>query len=155
MVNFDILWTVFAPDTLVVASPFMDSKQILRIIGSPYLSKSSQGIFRIRAWQWDWDGKAMLKVGYDLEIEYFRGSQKIAALPVYPLQALPKVQRDKLCGNIRKRAIQFIKATIRCEPGANQAFRYNGQVYMHGRDISRNTDAVKGQVGESRCINHR
>src|ERR1043166_9301848 len=107
--TFETLWTLFAPETLIVATPFRGLRQILRV--ADYLM--APNVLRIWAWQWDWDGSKMVRVKYELRIERFRGTKKVLELPYYPLACCEKP--DELCAIVRGRSLEFIKATARSD----------------------------------------
>ncbi|KAI9689742.1 MAG: hypothetical protein M1822_009624 [Bathelium mastoideum] len=125
-VTFDTLWTLFAPETFVVARAFMGIPQILQTINCVRFSRRC---FRVWAWHWDWNGKMLIRVKHCLNIERFIGTARIAELPYQPLRH--HSQPEALCAAIRKRSLKFIKATTRCKQGASQMFRYTGSVYVH------------------------
>jgi len=113
----------------------MDVDQILQVVDSPNITRR---FFRIKAWQWDWDGKRMMKVKYELEIDRFRGTKQIAELPFHPLKYT--LQPDALCATILDRSMKFINATVRCDSGCSQLFQYKGYVYTHSRNIFPGSD---------------
>ncbi|RYP17984.1 hypothetical protein DL765_004203 [Monosporascus sp. GIB2] len=94
-VTFETLWTLFAPETLVVARPFMNIQQVFRVIDTIRLSSR---FFRIWAWHWDWDGKALIKVKYDLDIERFVGTRLVDDLPYQPLAYCSQAEAIKEYG---------------------------------------------------------
>jgi hypothetical protein len=140
VVTFETLWTVFAPNTLIVARPFMNIPQILKVSHSPipYNPQHRYRSLTMWAWCWDWDGKRMLKVTYQLKFERFPGTKDITELQYYPLSFC--TNPDELCNTVRKRSLQFIKTTARCGLGSSQMFLYNGLAYADQRNILSNED---------------
>ncbi|RYP83495.1 hypothetical protein DL770_005385 [Monosporascus sp. CRB-9-2] len=142
-VTFETLWTLFAPETLVAARPFMNIPQVFRVIDTIRLSRR---FFRIRAWHWDWDGKALIRVKYDLDIERFVGTRRVDELPYQPLADCS--QAEAMCNTIRGRSLRFIEQTFWCKPGVSQLFQYHGRAYVHRRQKIFPTDTneinVKG-----------
>jgi hypothetical protein len=124
--TFENLWTLFAPETLIVAKPFLNTKQILKV--ADY--STAPHVFRVWAWQWDWNGTIMVKVKYDLRVERFRGERDVANLPYYPL-TYHEGGPDALRAIVRERSLDFIKATARCESRTSPVFRYHQLAYAH------------------------
>lgn len=138
--TYETLWTVFAPNTLIVARPFMNTPQILKVADSPipYHRRDLHRALWMWAWCWDWDGKRMLKVEYRLKFERFPGTKDITELQYYPLCFYDNP--EELRSTVRKRSLQFIKTTARCPPGASQMFLYDGLAYADQRNVLSNED---------------
>jgi len=118
----------------------MNIPQILKVADSPipYNSRQLDRALWMWAWCWDWDGKRMLKVEYGLKFERFPGTKDITELQYYPLSFYDNP--EELCNTIRKRSLQFIKTTARCDLGASQMFLYDGLTYADQRSVLSNED---------------
>ncbi|RYP56141.1 hypothetical protein DL771_012086 [Monosporascus sp. 5C6A] len=121
--TFETLWTLFAPETLVMARPFMNIPQVFRVIDTIRLSRR---LFRIWAWHWDWDGKLL------------SGSSMTWILNVSS-------------GLDEGRSLRFIEQTFWCKPGADQLFQYHGHAYVHRRQkiFPTNTSEINGDTLDS------
>lgn len=135
VVTFDTLWTIFAPGRLIVARLFQNKEQVFKVNDSPipWSSHIPYRRHKMWAWSWDCDGKKLLKIEYGLKFERFRGTKPITELPYYPVEYHTDTQ--KLLDESRTRALKFIKATIRCQKGAEQMFRYSGLAYADQRNL--------------------
>jgi hypothetical protein len=80
----------------------------------------------------------MLKVEYGLKFDRFPGTKDITELQYYPLSFYE--HPEELCNIIRKRSLQFIKTTARCNQGASQMYRYEGLAYADQRSVLSNED---------------
>ncbi|KAK0627840.1 P-loop containing nucleoside triphosphate hydrolase protein [Immersiella caudata] len=131
-ITFDTLWTIFPPLGLVVARPFLHVPQILQVddLSMPCLPVPGQKWFRVWVRGWDWNGKMMSKVHYELKMPRFQGVVHAGDLPFYPLA--DHDQPDALRTTIRARSMRFIRATAYCASGAAQAFLHEGPAYAHG-----------------------
>lgn len=143
--TFDTLWTVFAPGTHIVARVFRGSEQIFTVHDSPipwpqYAAQVTYKHHTMWVWNWDYDGKKILKVFYKLKFERFRGTKPITELPYYTLSVLPDERQQALTKASRGRAYKFIKATVRCKKGAEQMFMYHGLAYADQRNLLSNKD---------------
>lgn len=87
VVTFETLWTAFAPGSLIVARPFMNTDQIMMVEDSPipWGPNSLRHSLSLWAWTWDWDGRRLLKVEHEFKIERFRGTKNVKDLTVIPL----------------------------------------------------------------------
>ncbi|KAI1337337.1 hypothetical protein F5Y15DRAFT_418099 [Xylariaceae sp. FL0016] len=135
--TFETMWTVFAPKTLIVVKPYMGHLQLLQVHGSPIPSRwmPTNQITRLwlEAWGWDWNGKKMVKVFYDLKIKRFRGTKQINELDYYPLSyhSDPGLLRSQIVG----RSKSFLRMTRFVKPGAGQSFSYEGNAFVTRRKV--------------------
>ena len=145
-ISFETLWTLFPPRQMIVAAPFMDIPQILRVEDAP-TPRRGAGLaesYQIWAWQWDWDGKMMVKVHYRLSIPRFQGSRRIVDLPYYPLSFHDKPGPEALRASVRQRSRSFLEATIHYRHHAYPMFLYNGYAYTHSSAFAHNGAASVG-----------
>ncbi|KAK3319660.1 putative 26S protease regulatory subunit [Cercophora scortea] len=144
VVTFNTLWTVFVPGTLVVARLFQNVAQIFKIVDAPIPVSRPYPSRQVTMWasSWDWNGKKLVRVEYELNFEWFRGTRAITELPYYPL--MYHEDPERLLKEARTRALRFIRATARCTPGAGQMFRYDGVAYGEQRNILSSKDTPPG-----------
>ena len=73
MTSFDAAWTLFAPGTMIVARPFLNLPQLLRVTETtvPWtqMSHKDGDSQYTTASCWDWNGRRMVEVSYKLECE--------------------------------------------------------------------------------------
>ncbi|RYP22908.1 hypothetical protein DL767_008956 [Monosporascus sp. MG133] len=151
--TFETLWTVFAPKTLIVTKPFLGIPQLLEVSSSPLSAPGAmKKVSRLwmTAWCWDWDGKKMVKVYYDLKFRRFRGTMEISKLDYYPLSYYEGA--EELQSTIRKRSKAFLKATMFCPTGAGQTFKYEGMAFVARRKVvsgSRDEDEDEDEFNDN------
>ncbi|KAK3690381.1 putative 26S protease regulatory subunit [Podospora appendiculata] len=119
VVTFNTLWTVFVPGTLVVARLFQNVAQIFKIVDAPIpVSRGPYSMRQVTMWasSWDWNGKKLVRVEYELNFEWFRGTKVITELPYYPL--MYHEDPERLLREARARARC---ASSRPRPGAPRA----------------------------------
>jgi len=152
-VTFETLWTVFAPKTLVVVKPFMGVPQLLQVSDAPmpyYRSRVRLPLaLYMSAWCWDFDGKRMVKSTYRLRFKRFNGTKEINELDFYPVSY--HSDPAALYASIKIRAVDYLKATLFCEKGAGQMFRYEGNAYKAGRKIVSGTKDDEDVSEETFC----
>ncbi|KAH8589629.1 P-loop containing nucleoside triphosphate hydrolase protein [Bisporella sp. PMI_857] len=139
LTTFETAWTLFAPGTLIVAKPFMNIAQVLRVADAPVpwagsVAKNASHLMT-SAWCWDWNGETMIKVKYNLKMKRFRGTKAINGMEYYPL--LYYEEQAQLRETIRMRSHTFLVNTLFREPGANQMFIYSGNAYVGANKIIR------------------
>jgi hypothetical protein len=85
--TYDTMWTIFKPKAKVVAKPFLQTTQIFEVAFAPIPEfKSAPKKTAVSVWCWDWNGKEMTKVFYDIIIDRFRRTKDISQLACYPLE---------------------------------------------------------------------
>ncbi|CAG8955733.1 hypothetical protein HYFRA_00010999 [Hymenoscyphus fraxineus] len=134
LVNYDTLWTWFAPKTRIVVKKFFNTPQILEVAISPipYYTPIERTL-HMWAFCWDWNGKAMVKVFYLFKIDRFRGSKSISELEYYPLEF--DANKDDLIVKTKERSQKYVKY-VSVKPGASQKFIYKGDAYGDTRKVS-------------------
>jgi hypothetical protein len=105
-IEFDHLWTIFVPGTLVV------STRSGRVRGfnlkDTELRKppwEDKGYFILQCYYIDWDGTRFGTARADLVIREFKGSSSLSDLTEYPLAYHP--QKDLLIAELRERGKKF------------------------------------------------
>jgi hypothetical protein len=79
------IWAIFRPGTLVVAHPFPDEPQILRVQRHGPLN-SNTGAFTVTCTAYDWNGKSLERKNYEFSIKKFEDEIPIQDLPCYPVE---------------------------------------------------------------------
>ncbi|KAF2965667.1 hypothetical protein GQX73_g7873 [Xylaria multiplex] len=95
-VTFDKLWTIFAPDCLIVGKDSFDAMSVWRA-RSHGIKKLRDGsiIFEIAGEYLEWDGKKLGNVYQPLVIPRFEGAVKIEDLAFSPLKRHPQEKAIK------------------------------------------------------------
>ena len=127
------MWSLFVPGQLVFAKPFLGTPQVFVVEAPPYnWDTSIENPSRLTAncWCYDWNGKHLVKVYFEVEFEQFRGTKPVSELPCYPLdyyQAEEGPYRTKkdLTEMLIARGKKFYKIA-RTPKGAKQMYRHDG-----------------------------
>ncbi|KAL7789035.1 P-loop containing nucleoside triphosphate hydrolase protein [Trichoderma ceciliae] len=91
-VQFDDLWTIFPPGTLVYGKPFQNQDQVFVVRDYmkawPGRGDRPQRLFpwKLDCWTYDWTGKKFQRAPFELSFEPFEGHRPITALPYYPFE---------------------------------------------------------------------
>ncbi|KAK3984333.1 transitional endoplasmic reticulum ATPase 1 [Cladorrhinum sp. PSN332] len=151
VVTFDTLWTIFAPESLVVGRPFQNVAQLFKVHDPPlpWPHNYYSSTHRMWIWGWDYNGKGLIQIQYLHKFDRFRGTKRITELPYYPLEYYD--DKEKLLRDSRDRTLEFIKATVKCKAGAQQMFIYHGLAY----EAERNLLSSKGGDGGEGDDDHR
>jgi hypothetical protein len=167
------LWTLFPPGTIIVSHPFLGEPQIFTVASCDGFV-SSDDIFELVCFSFDWDGAQFGRVPYEMNIPYWGPDRKsIVELPFYPLQYYvePDTLDDGPCedavARLKERLLRRGKKFVehcRAEKG-KQMFKYRGDAQFHtGRSLinhgensdgERNsrTDDMESSAGLSRSRN--
>ena len=143
IVTYDTLWTLFPPETRVVTKLFLNCEQVFVVHQAPTPFNVNPpgarlGLYTV-VWCWDWNGRSMTKVYYQLEIDTFSGTKPIDQLPFYPLQYYKGGtfgSEEKLCQALRIRGESYNRI-VRSVSGATQLFSYHGDVVVERRSITK------------------
>jgi hypothetical protein len=90
-ITYDLLWTLFKPNTLAHTKCFGTGQPrcVRYEFGEEKTTKSGIEYFHIKARYLDFDGKVFGEASSEHAIEKFRGAKRIAALDVFPLKYHP------------------------------------------------------------------
>lgn len=138
--TFDTMWTIFEPKTKVVAKPFLQTTQIFEVAFAPIPRFDNVPSTKRRAvsvWCWDWNGKEMTKVFYDIMINRFWGTKDISQLACYPLvYYMDGVDEEiqSLCDNLRERGKKYNRI-VKSKTGASQMYMYDGPALSERRSV--------------------
>jgi hypothetical protein len=141
--TYNTMWTLFAPNTNLVARPFLNTPQIFEVFAAPWTPVSTNPRIRyVVVWCWDWNGKDMVKVHYLLPIERFRGTKNINKLLCYPVDYHKdgsEKEREELFAAARERGAKYNKF-VRRKPGATQMYAYDGEALSESQQILRSAE---------------
>jgi hypothetical protein len=90
-ITYDLLWTLFKPNTLVYTKCFGTGQPrcVRYEFGEEKRTKDGVEYFHIKARYLDFDGKVFGETSSDHAIEKFRGAKRITALEIFPLTYHP------------------------------------------------------------------
>ena len=94
-ITYDLLWTLFKPNTLVHTKCFGTGQPrcVRYDFGEEKTTKGGLKYFHVNARYLDFDGKVLGETSSEHAIEKFRGAKQIAALEVFPLKFHPSEER--------------------------------------------------------------
>jgi hypothetical protein len=136
-VTHEQLWTIFPPGCLVYARPALNKSQVFITQAYEYKSgTSSEDIFVLTCWAYDWNGKTFDRAPYDFEIESYPDTVVVNSLRVYPLEYYSdKKGLNALREVLIKRGQSFHRLCTR-QKGA-QLFYYDGLAIPDRKGITR------------------
>jgi hypothetical protein len=146
------MWTVFPPKTKVIAKVFLNTLQVFEVAFSPIIRQNRlpPKLWMI-VWCWDWNGKEMTKVYYQIPIERFWGTKDINQIPCYPLEYYSdgtEEQIEAFCISQRARGAKYNRI-VRSQPGSSQMYVYDGPALSERRSVVKksNRDNVNATAG--------
>lgn len=127
-VQFEDLWTVFPPGTLVYGKPFQDQHQVFIVQDNlqtwPKRDDKSQYLpWRFNAWSYDWTGRNFERTAFTVSIDSFDGYQPITMLPYCPFDVHP--DRESIKKDLIERGKKFRKLCTAAE--GERLFDYSGK----------------------------
>jgi hypothetical protein len=93
-VQFDDLWTIFPPGTLVYGKPFQNQDQLFIVQDNAgtwpeHDSRPQQLLpWKLICWTYDWTGEMFQRIAFTLVFEPYDGHKPIPALPYCPFELL-------------------------------------------------------------------
>ena len=138
------MWTLFVPGTHVIAKPFLGTNQIFEVFDplipwDPNLPTKLYVIVR----GWDYDGKSMVRVYYELSIDKFRGTKDINELECFPIMyyknAAGEYNKEELCQTITAREKKYVEY-VNCPQGATQMHSHDGNAVSERRNAIKTED---------------
>ena len=136
--TYDTMWTIFPPKTKVVAKLFLNTFQVFEVAFAPIPRSIRVPRKRyVEVWCWDWNGKEMTKVYYEIPVELFWGTKDIGQLPCYPLEYYQdgnEKEIDSLCNTLRVRGEKYNRI-VRSKAGASQMYVYGGPALSERRSV--------------------
>ncbi|KAI2620662.1 P-loop containing nucleoside triphosphate hydrolase protein [Hypomontagnella submonticulosa] len=127
-IQFNDLWTLFPPGTMVYGKPFQNEDQVFFVRDNvrpwPEHSDSPPKLspWELECWTYDWKGEKFQRTGFTLVFEHFVGQRPITALPYYPFEEHPN--RDSVRDALIKRGKIFRKLCT-ADKGS-RLFEYDG-----------------------------
>lgn len=100
LTTFSLLWTHFRPETLVMYQT--DHFQECYRVSDCNMTPKNESC-AITAWSWDYNGISFGPTRRTLHIPAFHGARKITELNVFPVDALPDVERRELSRQLIER----------------------------------------------------
>ncbi|KAJ2982968.1 hypothetical protein NUW58_g6334 [Xylaria curta] len=91
-IQFDDLWTIFAPGTLIYGKPFQNEGQVFVVKDNrmtwPKRNRDSGDYhpWSLVAWSYDWKDGSFGRTGFVLTFEHFDGHRPLTTLPYYPFE---------------------------------------------------------------------
>ncbi|PNP47425.1 hypothetical protein TGAMA5MH_01244 [Trichoderma gamsii] len=138
-VQFDDLWTIFPPGTMVYGKSFQDQDQVFIVQDSRYSwpehnDHPPQDLpWKLDCWTYDWNGEKFQRTAFTLLFEPYDGHKPIKALPYYPFSL--KAAEDK---SIKKALIERGKRfrSLCTAKEGSQLFEYSGQTIFGKKGFS-------------------
>ena len=128
-VQFDDLWTIFPPGTLVYGKPFQSQDQVFLVrdykSSWPEPGDRPQQMlpWTLVCWTYDWNGEAFQRTSYELLFDQFDGHKPITSLPFYPFELHP--DHDSIKRTLIKSGKMFRKLCTATE--GSRLFEYDGE----------------------------
>lgn len=148
-IQFDHLWTLFAPGDLVYATPFMKQEQVFIVKDSSHHIKEEGGsnsgrdgkrVWPLYCWSYDWNGKEFDRISVIFKIQDFQGSRMVNTLPCHPLSYhFSGHDTDSKLAEFYKSLIsRGRKFEDYCTKAVGtQMFEYAGEAICHGSGFQR------------------
>lgn len=125
-VQFDNLWTIFPPGTLVYGRPFQNEPQLFLVEDCrtpwPDTDGRQQAAWRLTCWTYDWNGDLFQRTPFTLTFEPYEGHRPITSLPFYPFEYHSDI--SGITATLVERGKKFRMLCSAKE--APQMFEYNG-----------------------------
>lgn len=126
LTTFQLLWTLFRPETIVVLHT-PNFKECYRVNQVGDDIKNGELVFKISTWSWDYNGSLFGPTKSQHYIQQFEGVRSITELNAYPLWALPEDEREELENQLKIRGRKWRDFVD------NSHKQYSGKLpdYMH------------------------
>ncbi|KAI9370165.1 P-loop containing nucleoside triphosphate hydrolase protein [Aspergillus egyptiacus] len=128
-IQFDDLWTIFPPGTLIYGRPFQNQDQIFivqdSLVAWPYRDTSAtkkMQPWKLQCWTYDWNGEAFQRTSFALLFDAFEGHRPITSLPYYPFDLVEN--GEKIKQQLIDRGKLFREYCM--APEGSRLFDYNG-----------------------------
>lgn len=96
-VQFDDLWTVFPPGSLVYGRPFQNQDQVFVVKDSPRswpVKRHGETLpFLLQAWSYDWKDESFARKSFTLKFQSFEGYRPLTSLEYFPFELHPEQER--------------------------------------------------------------
>ncbi|KAL4821918.1 P-loop containing nucleoside triphosphate hydrolase protein [Aspergillus spinulosporus] len=138
-IQFDDLWTIFPPGTLVYGKPFQNQHQVFivedYVDNWPYQERTLQKKvqpWKLQCWTYDWNGDSFQRTSFILPFESFEGHRPITALPYYPFDYVEN--KEEIQKELIDRGNLFRKYCTARE--GSQLFNYAGNAIFSQKGFS-------------------
>lgn len=144
-VQFDDLWTIFPPGTLVYGKSFQDQDQVYivrdcRYAWSEHNDHPQRDLpWKLDCWTYDWNGEKFQRTAFTLLFDPYDGHKPIRALPYYPFHL--KADEDPSIKNALIERGKRFRSLCTAKEGS-QLFEYSGQTIFGRRGFSGLNDDV-------------
>ncbi|KAK3399130.1 hypothetical protein B0T20DRAFT_497259 [Sordaria brevicollis] len=114
-IQFDDLWTIFPPGTLVYGKPFQGEDQIFVVADSWYCWPQSGDrpatwlAWPFACWVYDWTGTEFKRTPFMVRLESFEGRKPITSLPYYPFAYMGEKEQKSVRARLITRGERFRK----------------------------------------------
>ncbi|KAI0106666.1 P-loop containing nucleoside triphosphate hydrolase protein [Daldinia grandis] len=128
-IQFDDLWTIFPPGTLVYGKPFQNQDQVFIVQDNggtwPEHGDRPRRLlpWPLICWTYDWTGEKFQRTGFTLLFENFDGHRPITSLPYYPFHL--HAGYDSVKSKLIERGKIFRKYCLTKE--GSRLFEYEGE----------------------------
>jgi hypothetical protein len=148
-IQFDDLWTVFQPGTLVYGQPFQGQPQVFVVKDNfrpwPWQRPDQRArggarsaTWELDAWSYDWRDGSFSRCLFVLNFDHFEGHLPLTSLPYYPFELHPEYEAKRAELIARGRSFRKI-----CEAKqGSRLFDYRGRSVLEkkGLSVSRQDD---------------
>ncbi|KAH7033534.1 uncharacterized protein B0I36DRAFT_321640 [Microdochium trichocladiopsis] len=135
-VQFEDLWTVFPPGTLVYGRPFQNQDQIFVVKDSydswPIKRNGEYLHFSLQAWSYDWKDDSFARKCFNLKIQPFEGYRPLTSLEYFPFDLHPA--KDKIREELIARGKKFRDFCTARE--GSRMFEYHGHAITEKKGFS-------------------
>ena len=138
IIEFQHLWTIFPPGTIVYGRPFLDEDELFIVqynlnVWPHDAVKGGTSVWRMRCWTYDWNGETFNRKLLTLGINEFDGPKPISSLTYRPFTPAYIPKYHELAERLLKRGEQFRTYCLN-QPGA-QMFHYTGDATIFKREL--------------------
>ena len=143
LTTYDSMWSLFVPGQKIYAKQFLGCQQVFMVEDAPYdydrNRRSPPSSLSVACWCYDWNGKEMVKVYYNILIKKFRGTKPVNELVCYPTlyykdENVAINPEEDLLTKLAERGQKYDKI-VRGPKGAEQMFEYNDDALANRRNV--------------------
>ncbi|KAI0965835.1 hypothetical protein F4678DRAFT_451394 [Xylaria arbuscula] len=151
-IQFDDLWTIFAPGTLIYGKPFQNQEQVFVVkdnrMAWPRRVNNSGDYpsWSLLAWSYDWKDKSFGRTSLVLTFEHFDGHQPLTTLPYYPFELHENYESVR--GKLIERGKTFQKYCNSTD--ASRMFDYKGDAISEKKGFSGMREEDTENLSDSR-----
>ncbi|KAF5229970.1 hypothetical protein FAUST_10062 [Fusarium austroamericanum] len=158
-IQFEDLWTVFPPGTLVYGHPFQNQPQVFVVKDCfrpwPWQrpDKRARGgarpdTWELDAWSYDWIDGSFSRCLFVINFDHFEGHLPLTSLPYYPFELHPQLEAKK--AELIERGRVFRKI---CEAKqGSKLFEYRGRALLEKKGLSISNQDMEGLDGAANDV---